>query len=170
MTPEGFVTLARIGPTRGRIGEVRAECLCAGPDRLQGQSVTLFGASEPRETVVEHAWLHDGNLILKFVGIDSISDAEKLRGCDVAVPRETRPALPDGEFYLSDLVGCALIDRRTGRTVGTVEGWQETPGGVLLEAGTMLVPFARAICTEIDVAGRRIVADLPEGLEDLNSP
>jgi ribosomal 30S subunit maturation factor RimM len=70
------------------------------------------------------------------------------------------------------LVGCKLIDRATGELLGEVAGVRESGGPVLLEvpregADPMLVPFAKAICVEIDPAGRRIVVDLPEGLKDL---
>jgi ribosomal 30S subunit maturation factor RimM len=50
-----------------------------------------------------------------------------------------------------------------------VTRFEESGGSGLLVVGKdLLVPFARAICVEIDLAGRRIVVDLPEGLKDLN--
>jgi len=121
---------------------------------------------------VENTWMHGDNLILKFKGVDSISDAERLAGFDVGVPIEERTAVPEGEFYQSDLIGCAVIDA-TGRTLGTVEGLQETGGPLLLEVKTtngkeLLIPFANAICTKIDTAAKRIEVALPEGLEELN--
>ena len=69
-------------------------------------------------------------------------------------------------------MGCALVSP-AGQSLGIVEGWDETGGPVLLRvkpaAGReeILVPFARSICTDIDVAAKRIVANLPEGLIEL---
>ena len=57
--------------------------------------------------------------------------------------------------------------------LGEVIRWQECGGPNLLEVkmragGELLIPFARSLCVEIDVAARRIVVDLPEGLKELN--
>jgi len=59
-----------------------------------------------------------------------------------------------------------------GRLIGTVTDFQETGGASLLEVTKvdgkeLLIPFAKAICTTIDMAAKRIEVNLPEGLEDL---
>jgi 16S rRNA processing protein RimM len=129
------------------------------------------GASESLE--LESVWAHRGQLVFKFRGIDSITDAERLEGAEVRVPREQRASLPSGEYYQSDLIGCAVLDRATGDSIGTVEAFQELGAPVLEVSGAagnepLLIPFARAICVEIDIEGRRIVVDLPAGLKELN--
>jgi 16S rRNA processing protein RimM len=154
---------------------VSAENLTSGADRFHaGQQVRLFGlprAGDGLEFEVEAVWEQKGRLIFKFRGIDSIDDAETLRGAEVRLPFSERLPLQEGEYYQSDLIGCELLDRGTGERLGVVTGLQEYGGPLLLEVETkgepLLVPFARAICVEIDVANRRIQADLPEGLLDL---
>jgi len=121
---------------------------------------------------VERTWMHGEHLILKFKGVDSISDAERLAGAEVAIPIEQRPPAPEGEYYQSDLLDCQVWDQ-TGRMLGTVEGWQETGGTPLVEvrmpdARELLIPFAKSIFVEIDVERKRIRVALPEGLADLN--
>jgi len=116
--------------------------------------------------------MHGDQLIFKFKGIDSISDAERLSGAEVSIPFEQRDPVGEGEYYQTDLVGCEVFDP-TGRRLGTVEAFEETGGTPLIEVRTedgkqILIPFARSICTRIDVAQRRIEVNLPEGLEDLN--
>ncbi len=164
----GWVTVALLGKPRGNRGEVTALALSSRTERYRDlREVYLFGAGEPRE--VEHAWFHEGTLILKFRGVDSIADAEKLAGAEVRIPLSGRIALEAGEFFQSDLVGCEVVDRRTGRALGRVSGWQDTGGAGLLEVdGDWLIPFARAICVEIDPAAKRIAVELPAGLKDLN--
>jgi 16S rRNA processing protein RimM len=169
------VTLAVLTRTWGRRGELAAISTSGGPERFETAGpVYLFreGGGEPSPAEIESVWQHRGQLIFKFRGIDSINDAEPLERHELRVPRERRAVLPEGEFYHSDLVGCKLIDRATGEPVGEVAGVQELGGPALLEvpregADPMLVPFARAICVEVDVRGRRIVVDLPEGLKEL---
>jgi 16S rRNA processing protein RimM len=110
-------------------------------------------------------------LIFKFRGVDTISDAEPLAGAEVRVPMSERAPLEPGEFFQSDLVGCEVMDRRTGASLGRVTGWEDSGGpGLLVVEGGLLIPFARAICVEIHPEAKRIVVELPEGLKDLNRP
>ena len=120
---------------------------------------------------VEHTWVHGDHLIFKFKGVDTISDAEKLRGADVLIPIEERAEIPEDEYYQSDLVGCEVIGH-DGHIIGIVESWQETGGPPLVEVKKpngkdLLIPFAKSIFTKIDLERRKIEVHLPEGLEDL---
>lgn len=176
---EDWVTIAHLIRARGNRGE-----LCARPlsgRNVEGyrqlRNVALFGpdgAGRPAEieAVWEHQTKRERLMVFKFRGIDTISDAEKLAGCEVRIPPEERAALPADEFYHSDLIGCTLIDRTTGQPVGRITGIEEYGGPVLLKVeapeGEVLVPFARSICGRIDLEERRIVVDLPEGLSKLN--
>jgi len=164
----GWIAVALLGKTRGNRGEITALCLSPRPERFEGlEEVFLFGSGERFE--VENTWFHQGTLVFKFRGIDTISDAERLYGAEVRVPIEQRIALEPGEFFQSDLVGCEVVDRRSGQTLGRVSDWQEGGGSGLLVVGDgLLIPFVRAICVEIDPAARRIAVELPEGLKDLN--
>jgi 16S rRNA processing protein RimM len=173
-----WVTIALLGKTRGNRGEVTAFPLSNKPERFESlKEVFLFGTGERRE--VEFTWFHNGTLIFKFQGIDSISDAELLNGVEVRVPVSERIPLEEGEFFTDDLIGCDVVDRRTGESLGTVSDWDDAGGAGLLVVGkgpsvekddALLIPFTRSICVEIDPAARRIAVELPEGLKDLNRP
>ncbi len=118
---------------------------------------------------VERTWMHGDHLIFKFQGVDTISDAEKLAGAEVAIPFEQRATLADDEVYQSDLIGCEVLDA-TGRSLGLVTEFEETGGTPLLHVGDLLIPFAKAICTTIDLGNKQIVVNLPDGLLNLNVP
>jgi 16S rRNA processing protein RimM len=173
MTPE-WVTIAILGKPRGNRGEVTAVSLSSRPQRFSAlRSVHLFGSADPFKDAleIERVWEHEGTLIFKFRGIDTISDAEKLRGAEVRIPGTERASADEGEFYHSDLIGCEVRERGSGRRVGTVTGIEEYGGPALLaiDHGRVLIPFVRAICVEIRPEDRLILADLPEGLEHLDS-
>ncbi len=115
--------------------------------------------------------MHGDRLIFKFKGVDTMSDAERLAGADVLIPMEARAEIAEGEYYQSDLVGCQVFDGV--RLLGIVDGWQESGGPLLVEVKTpqgkeLLIPFAKAIFTKIDMQQRRIEVALPDGLLDLN--
>jgi 16S rRNA processing protein RimM len=167
---EAWVTIALLGKTRGNRGEITALSLSSKPERYQSlREVFLFGGGERLE--VETTWFHNGTLIFKFRGVDSISDAELLSGYEVRVPLTDRAPLEAGEFFQSDLIGCEVVDRITGAFLGPVIDWDDSGGaGLLVLEGDVLIPFARAICVEIDPAAKRIAVELPAGLRDLNRP
>ena len=170
----GWVTVALLGKTRGNRGEVTAVALSSRPERYQDlQEVFLFGpgtpeAGEKRE--IEEAWFHLQTLVFKFRGVDSIADAESLYGTEVRIPANQRISLDAGEYFESDLIGCNVVDRRSGESLGAVSAWDDGGGSGLLVVGSLLIPFARAICVDINPAEKRIAVDLPEGLKDLNRP
>jgi len=166
-----WVAVALLGKTRGNRGEITALALSGKPERYEAlQRVYVSsssGTGKPFE--VESAWFHDGLLILKFRGVDSISGAEELTGAEVLIPASQRAALEPGEYFQSDLVGCEVRERGAGEALGRVAAWEDSGGnGLLVLDNGLLIPFVRAICAEIDPAAKRILVDLPEGLKELN--
>lgn len=169
-----FVTLARIVKPRGNRGEALARDLCEDPERfVAGAAVwLLYPAGNRERRTIEGAWYHQGRLILKFEGVGTISDAEELRGCEVQILHEDLGEPPEGEHYYVDLIGCEVFEVGTSRLIGTVEAIQEPGGPPLLQVrhgGTeILIPFVAPISVEVDTRAKRIVVEMPEGLEDLN--
>ena len=170
-----FITLARVVKTQGRHGEVAVELHSDVPDRLH-QGLRLFALAQDgnrRELKIEDTWPHKEFLILKFAGVDSISEAEPLVACELQVPRSERAQLEDGATYVSDLVGCTLADH--GKEVGVVSdvrfGAGEAPLLVVGSAKSELeIPFAQEFLVRVDLEGKRIEMNLPEGLLEVNAP
>ncbi len=172
--------VARLVRPQGRHGEILADLLTDFPERF-AERKRLFllapqSAQRPpaRPVDLENHWLHQGRIVLKFAGVDSINEAETLRGLEVAIPKAERAPLDEDAVYISDLIGCLLIDSRTGAKVGTIaQVDREATAAPLLvvqtPTGEVLVPFARAFQPKIDLAARQIEMRLPEGLLDLNS-
>ena len=168
----GWVAIAVLTRPRGNRGEMIALSLSDSPGRFESLSrVFLFRDGEENlgEYSVERAWWHDDRLVLKLSGVDSISAAEVLEGCEVRVPLSERAPLTEGSYYQSDLVGCDLIDMASGAPLGRVTGWEEYGGPKLMEIdGDWLVPFTPEICPVVDLERRRVEVRLPEGLRELN--
>jgi len=177
-TGDDFITLARVVKTQGRRGEVAAEVHSDFPGRFT-EGMRLFalppGTEETRrELQLEESWPHKGLLVLKFQGVESISDAESLVRCELQVPRSERAKLESGWNYVSDLVGCSLFDR--GIVVGPIEDVQFGAGEAPLlivadNSGKKLdVPFAEAYLESVDVKGKQVRMNLPEGMLEINAP
>ncbi len=182
-SPAHRVTLARILRPRGRRGEVAAQILTDFPERLTRLKTALLwdGKNSPWEVAIRGCWLsksRGGQAIFHFEGYDSISEAEKLVGLQIQLPIWERVALPVGSYYVTDLIGCEVIERRNSgeRRIGAIRDVQFTgeeisgTPNLVLESpdGELLIPLATEICKRIDIAARQIEVVLPEGLLDLN--
>ena len=182
-----FVTIARVAKTQGRRGEVAAALFTDFPE-LFATRKDLFALSEPeagrgkpsaearRPLKLEEYWFHKGMVVLKFAGVDTISEAETLLGSEIQVPRSERAKLENDEFYVSDLVGCTVID--SGHEIGRIKDVQfgsgEAPllviaGGVKSEK-EYLVPFAGAYIEKISLEQKLLEMKLPEGMLELDAP
>jgi 16S rRNA processing protein RimM len=200
--PQRWVIIARILRPRGNKGEVAAALLTDFPERLTRLKEVFLGAStgtraeEPRLAALKACWLsqnHKGQAVFHFDGCDSISEAEKFRGLDVLLPIEKRVTLAAGQYFVDDLMGCAVFENFTEPSalasspcslasapalLGVVRDVQFTGEGVagtpLLAVdtsdGELLVPLAEDICLRVDIRARRIDVLLPDGLRDLNNP
>jgi 16S rRNA processing protein RimM len=177
-TSTEFITLACVVKTQGRRGEVAAEIYSDIPERftvgmkLQALPRDLDGSR--RELEVEELWPHRGLLVLKFAGVGSISDAETLIGCELQVPKCQRSELQPGWNYVSDMIGCAVLD--DGREIGRVEDVQfgagEAPLLIVRDATAKLIeiPLAEAYLETIDVVRKQVRMKLPDGLLEVNAP
>jgi 16S rRNA processing protein RimM len=170
-----YLTIARIRKVQGRRGEVAADILTDFPERFQpGAEMVLSGGGAPATVCLESVWFHKGRAILKFRGVENISEAESLVGRVIQIPLADRRPLPAGTVYLSDLVGCAVIEEGEAgvKTLGRVESVEVTGAAPLLQVittrGELLIPFAEEICRNVDVARKEIRVRLPEGLKELN--
>lgn len=161
-----WISVARLGKPRGIRGEIVGYSLTSKPERFARlKTVRILDSSYE----VEEVWEHGGALVFKFAGVDSMTDAEKLRGAEVQIPLSERVELEPGEYFQSDLVGCEVREKASGRVIGKVTSFEEYGGPPLLEIdnGRLLIPFVKAICKDIRPEEKLILADLPEGLEDL---
>jgi 16S rRNA processing protein RimM len=186
-----WTVLAHLLRPQGRKGELLAELLTDFPERFENARVFLAKPqfdgprSAAREMGVERHWLpvgrNHGRIVLAFAGIDSIEKAEEIAGLHVLVPTEERVPLEEDAEYISDLIGCMVLDGAAA--IGTVTGveFATTPDGSRrLEAaaplltvtgpdgGEMLIPYVQAFLISVDAAAKRIEMKLPEGLLEIN--
>ena len=200
MAQEGWVWLARIKRTQGRKGEVFAEVLTDFPEKFadrrklwlldRSSTASADVSAEAREITLLHHWMHKGGVVLHFAGVDSISAAEALAGRIVAIPRAERAQLDEGDVYISDLIGCTLVDVAGAEpvVVGEIEDVDRSAGPVamlaVIPAGLsignpgkpansddeILIPFAKGYLRRVDVDAKRVEMALPSGLVEINKP
>jgi len=169
-----YLSIARILRARGNRGEVAAEVLTDFPERFEtliAREVSLWKEDAPPfHLIFESYWFHGSRIILKFHGINSISDAEALRDYELQVPREEAVSLPNGSYYQFDLLGCVVKDLN-GISYGEVKEVIEQRPGYLLKVKSrereILIPFAEEWLIRIDIDAKELILNLPDGLADL---
>jgi 16S rRNA processing protein RimM len=172
----GRIAVGIIRKAHGVRGEASIEPWTDSLERFEDlNAVTLVAPddAETREVRIESLRFHAGRALLKFAGIDSPEAVQLLHGWTVEIPEAQARALDEDEYFLHDLAGLTLIDAE-GRERGVVTEAYEGGAGVLLsvkraDGRTFELPFAADLCSEIDIAGKRIVVNLPEGIEDLDA-
>jgi 16S rRNA processing protein RimM len=168
-TAQPRVCLGVIGAPHGVRGAVRIKSFTAEPE-----AITRYGTLED-ESGQQHFTLRvTGNaknvLIAKLSGVADRDAAEAVRGLRLYAPRAALPPTEEDEFYHADLEGLDAV-RADGDRVGRVIAVYDFGAGDMLEIARdkgqpILVPFTRAAVPVVDIAGRRVVIDPPDGLLD----
>ena len=162
------VCVARIGAAHGVRGAVKLWTFTEDPLAVQryGPLMTKDGS---RQFEIANVRLAKDHLVTTFKGIATRNDAEKLNGIELYVPRERFPETDDGEYYYADLIGLAAVnaaDERLGRVVAI----HNFGAGDIIEIAppkgpTLLLPFSNAVVPTVDIAGGRVVIELPQQIE-----
>lgn len=166
-----LVAVARVAKPRGVRGEVAADLLTDFPERFDGlaELIAVTPTGERRRLALEGHRFHAGRVLLKFAGYDTPEAAAALAGVELTVPEAEAVELGEDEFYDWQLTGCRA-ETVGGVEIGTVAGVLH-PGGaapvLVIRDGRgkeNLVPLVGSICVEVDVGGKLIRVDAPEGL------
>jgi 16S rRNA processing protein RimM len=167
------IVIARIARARGIRGEVACNIETDFPERFESLERARLWMPDGRRLsfAIADAWFHKGRVILKFEGVDTRTDAERLVGGRLVISEADQLSLEEDEFYEHQLVGLEVVTTG-GEKIGRVVRLMRTGGTDLLvveaDAGReLLIPFADDICTEVDVEAGRITVNPPEGLLEL---
>jgi 16S rRNA processing protein RimM len=162
------ICVARIGAAHGVRGAVKLWTFTEDPLAVQsyGPLMTKDGARQFEIAGVRAAKDH---LVATFRGIATRNDAEKLNGIELYVPREKLPDTDDDEYYHADLIGLAAVNAAQ-EPLGRVVAIHNFGAGDIIEiqpakGATMLLPFTNAVVPTVDIAGGRVVIELPQEIE-----
>lgn len=167
MSDENHICVGAFSGSYGVNGEVRLKSFCADPEAIADYS-PLTTDDGKRSYGISLTRSIKGALVAKVDGITNKEDADTLKGIRLFAKRDQLPALPDDEFYYTDLVGLTVLD--TGGTVlGKVHAVQNHGASDLLEvivsgsSATVLLPFTNEVVPTVDLTAGRIIVDPPEG-------
>jgi len=162
------VCVGAITGSFGVRGEVRLKSFCAEPTDISsyGPVFTEDGGQSFEITLTRPV---KSGFAARLTGVPSKEAADALKGTKLYAPRSALPALPDDEYYYSDLIGLTVLDTG-GETLGKIAAVVNHGAGDLLEIrgkglkGAVLVPFTSEIVPTVDLSSARVIIDPPEGL------
>ena len=123
-----------------------------------------------KEVTVQSYRTHKNNLLVKFVGIDSIEEAEKLKNLQIKIDSDNIGELEENEFYFHEIIGCEVFDEN-GKSLGEISEIL-TPGAndvwvIKSQNGKeILIPYIEDVVKKIDVENKKIDIEVMEGLID----
>jgi 16S rRNA processing protein RimM len=166
---EARVCLGIVGAPHGVRGAVRIKSFTADPEAIARYG-PLEDESGARRFGVRLVGSGKGVVIGTLSGIVDRDQAMAMRGLRLYLPRTALPPTGEDEFYHADLVGMAA-ELGDGSRIGRVAAVHDFGAGDVIEivrdrGMPVLVPFTRAVVPVVDLTGRRIVLDPPDGLLD----
>ena len=162
------ICIARIGAAHGVRGAVKLWTFTDDPLAVMqyGSLATKDGA---RSFEIATAREANGHLVATLKGVATREEAERLNGIELYVARDKLPATDEDEYYHTDLIGLVAVNA-AGEPLGRVLAIHNFGAGDIIEiapphGATMLLPFTNAVAPMVDLAGGRVVIELPAEIE-----
>ena len=157
-----MIVMGRISAPFGLKGWVKVRPFSEQTDGLSQYSEWWLSAATGWDGVkVDETALHGDALLVRFAGIYDRDQAARLKGREVAIPRDQLPAPEDGEYYWSDLVGLE-VENTQGQLLGRVERLFESGANpVLVVAGERerLLPYVETVVKGVDLDAGKLLVD-----------
>jgi 16S rRNA processing protein RimM len=162
-----FLVIGRIIKPHGVRGEMRVEIMTDLPERFTWLETVYIGENPPQPVTVESVRFHKNQALLKLAGYDSREEVVLLRSQILQVPESEAIPLEEGEYYLYQLVGLAVISD-TGEFLGELQEVLETKANNVFVIngpfGEVLLPDTDEVVQEIDFENGRLIVHLLPGL------
>ena len=161
--------IGQIVNTRGLKGEVKVNSFSEVENRFETIDTILIKIkNEYKEYKIEKVSYNKNQTILKLEGVNTIDDAEKLRNLYVYIYRNQLDELPEGTYYIADLIGLEVF-LESGEKIGIVDDIFSTGSNdvyvVKNELGQQkLLPAIDEVLKKIDIEKGRIIVNLIKGL------
>ncbi|WP_258955107.1 ribosome maturation factor RimM [Sporomusa ovata] len=162
-----LITIGKIVAPHGVRGDVRIVPLTDFPDRFYDLTKVLVDGVG--ELALESARQHKKFILLKFSGLDSINDIEHLRDKLIQIRREDAVKLPEGRYYIFDIIGLNVFTEE-GNLLGTIiDVLQPGSNDVYVvkqqDKSEVLIPAIKEVVKKIDILGKQMIVKLQEEMD-----
>ena len=163
-----FITIGRILAPWGVRGQLKVEVTTDFPERFSPGSEVFIDQKQVHITAVDWS---KGRAILKLDSIDTVEEADKLRGKLMEIHHSQLQTLQEGLYYHFELVGLNVLTT-SGEPVGKITDVLPTAGNDIYvvkgKRGEILIPAVEDIVQSVDIRSRSVIIEPIKGLLDLN--
>ncbi len=164
---ENLLEIGQIVNTHGLRGDVKVMPWCDDPEIFHELAYVLIDGEEYE---IQKSSLHKNAVLLKLKGIDHINDAENYRNKVLTIPREELGELPEGTYYICDLLGCS-VETVDGRLLGKICDIIKTGSNDVyvvedITKKQVLIPVIDEVIKSVSIDEKRIVIEPLKGLID----
>ena len=164
--PEQYLEVGKITNNHGIMGEVRVQPWADSPEFLC-QFKTLYVDQAHWPIKVERARVHKNMVILKLEGVTDVPSALSMRNAILYIDRKDA-ALPEGSFFLADLMGLEVRDAQSGKVLGKIADIMNLPANnvYVVRGGEreLLIPAVPQFIAETNVEDGYLRVNMMEGL------
>ena len=165
---QDLIQVGRVAGAFGVRGEIRITSFTAEPLALVDYGALLREDGSPGLTITSGR-ASKGSVVVWTREVQTRDQAEALRGLKLYIARADLPEPDDDEFYVTDLIGLAVVSP-DGEPLGKVKAVQDFGAGDLLEVqpehgATWYLPFTREAVPEVRIADGVIVGVTPDEVE-----
>jgi 16S rRNA processing protein RimM len=164
MNKSDYQVIGRVIGAHGRYGELKVFPITADPDRFYDIEHCFIEDKKSksfREFTVEQVRLHKGNALVAVEGVNDRGAALEMKGLYLMIPKSERIELSEGEFFLEDLMSCA-VKEENGDSVGTVSDFLDYGGSGLLsiklDSGKSIdLPFVDVYIADVQIDNNLVI-------------
>ena len=164
--------VGKIVNTHGLRGEVKIVTWTDTPDVFEDiKYVYAVRKNEEISLTVKGIKYQKNNIIVKFAEIESIDEAEKYKNCILMADREMLGELPEGVYYIADLIGCEVYEDN-GKMLGKISDVFNTGANDIYAVSApgrkdLLIPVTDETVIDVNIEDKRVTVHLLEGLDEL---
>lgn len=167
--PEKFIEAGKIVGTHGVRGEMRVQPWCDTTDFLTKFKKLYMDKNGGLLLEILSSRAHGNVCLIKVKGVDSIDDAEKLRGKVIYIDRADCK-LQDGQYFVTDIIGCEVFDEKSGELLGKITDVSETGANdvwhIEKDGNEYFVPNIPLFVKNVDVENGKIIIAPIKGMFD----
>lgn len=164
-----YLELGQIVNVKGLKGEVKVNSFSEDANRFETlEKVWIKTKKEMKEYEIEKVTYSKSQVVLKFAGIDTVEQAEELRNSYILINRKDLEDLPEGVYYIADLIGLEVYTE-SGELLGIVDDIFQTGSNDVYDVKndlgqSRLLPGIKEVIKEINLPDGKIIVNLIEGL------
>lgn len=169
MNVDDYIFIGMIGKSVGTDGSVNLTAWSSYPERFQGMK-TFFLTKEkavPRTLDIENLEITSKRISVKFKGINSIEAAAHLSGYRITIPKSERFELPEGQYYIDDLLTCKVFTVEGDLLGNITDVWDMGANDIYVvdyQGKELLIPVVDEFVKDIDIKACRITVQLLDGM------